>query len=113
MSQSMTGGDFNPIEQAEFDRLKALVLAKIPEAEQSISYGMPTLKFKNKLIFHVGAFSDHMSLFPGPDAIEAVADKLKDFTTAKGTIQFKVESPLPDTLVNAIIDYRLKDIASS
>lgn len=95
--------NFTPPEQAEFDRIKKLVLQVVPEAEQTISYGMPTFKHRGKVLLHVGRFRDHMSMFPGAEPIAKLADKLKSYKTAKGTVQFTLEKPLPDALLKEII----------
>lgn len=102
--------DFTEPEQAEFNRLKELVLSVISTAEQVTSYGMPTFTYKKKIIFHVGAFTSHMSIFPGPAAVAKFTEELKDYTTSKGTIQFTLNKPLPSELVKRIISFRVQQI---
>lgn len=110
MARGMIGSEFNTAEQKEFDRIKGLILGIVPDAEQVVSYGMPTFKYKKKIIMHIGAFSDHMSIFPGAAAVEVFADKLTDKVTSKGTIQFTLEHPLSDQLICDIVQYRLSAI---
>lgn len=102
MARTMTGGDFTPPQQAEFARIKAIVERNVPEAQQVVSYGMPTFKYRGKVIVHVGAFTDHMSLFPG-GIVERFADDLDGFKTSKGTIQFTLEKTLPAALIQKIV----------
>ena len=112
MARSMAGGDFAPNEQAEFERIKRIVLSEVPEAEQVVSYGMPTFKYQKKVILHVGAFTDHMSIFPGAAAGVKFASQLKDYKTSKGTIQFALDRHLPEKLIRDIVMYRKQLIES-
>lgn len=110
MARGMIGSEFSAVEQKELDRIKGLILGIVPDAEEVVSYGMPTFKYKKKLIMHIGAFSDHMSIFPGAAAVEAFADRLVDKTTSKGTIQFTIEHPLAGQLICDIAQFRLDAI---
>jgi len=97
-------------EQAEFERIKRIVLREVPEAEQVVSYGMPTFKYRKKIILHVGTFTDHMSLFPGAAAGVAFADRLTGYKTSKGTIQFTLDHTLPEDLIRDIVVFRKTSI---
>lgn len=105
MGRDMSGGEFTPPEQAEFERIKKLVLKVVPDAEQVISYGMPTFKYNGKVILHVGAFTHHMSIFPAGKT-DLFIDELKEYKTSKGTIQFTLDKPLPDALITKIATVR-------
>jgi uncharacterized protein YdhG (YjbR/CyaY superfamily) len=77
------------------------------ETIETITYGMPTFKFQGSLVC-IAAFRDHCSLFPmGAAAIEKFNRELKDFQTAKGTIRFTVEKPLPASLITKIVKMRV------
>jgi len=97
-------------QRAELERIRTITTKAVPTAEEKISYGMPTMTYKGKNLLHFAAFKDHMSLFPTSGPTEELAAKLKDFKTAKGTIQFTLEKPLPESLILEIIDLRVRDI---
>lgn len=101
MGKDMNGGDFTAPEKAEFERIKKLVMDVVPEAEQVISYGMPTFKYQGKIILHVGAFANHMSIFPAGKT-DLFINELDEYKTSKGTIQFTLEKPLPAELITKI-----------
>jgi uncharacterized protein YdhG (YjbR/CyaY superfamily) len=77
-----------------------------PEAIETISYGIPAFKLKKVLVWFA-AFSNHCSLFPTASVIEAFKDELKSFSTAKGTIQFPIDKPLPTTLIKKMVRERV------
>ncbi len=99
-------------QRAQLERIRAITKKAIPTAEEKISYGMPTMTYKGKNLLHFAAFKDHMSLFPTSGPTEELAAKLKDYKTAKGTIQFTLEKPLPENLILEIINLRVRDIDS-
>lgn len=77
------------------------VQAALPEAEEKISWSMPTYRKKRNLI-QFAAFQKHIGLYPGPEAVEAFADRLTAYKTSKGAIQFPYDKPLPLPLIAEI-----------
>ena len=73
----------------------------IPEAEECISWNMPTFK-KVKNIIHFAPAKKHLGIYAGPEAIEAYAHKLKDYNTSKGAIQFPYNKDVPYQLIAEI-----------
>ena len=73
----------------------------IPDTTEKISWSMPTYWKKHNLI-QFAAFKKHIGLYPGPEAVEAFADKLTDYKTSKGAIQLPYEKPLPLELIAEI-----------
>lgn len=101
-------GSLAGVEKREFERLQTIVLARCPEAALAMSYGMPTFKYQGKVIVHFGVFKDHLSIFPGAGPVDQLADRLTDFKTSKGTIQFTDDAPLSDELLEDIISLCVK-----
>lgn len=81
------------------------------KVSEEIKYGIPTFVLKengkSKNLFHIGAFKNHISFFPGSEAIKTFAKELKDFETSKGTIKFPSNKKLPINLIKKIIKFRL------
>jgi len=102
-----------PDQQAELSRVRDIITQVAPSADEVIGYGMPVFKYKGKYVIGFSAFKNHMSIFPGPEAIAHVAQQLTDYKTAKGTVQFTAAKPLPKKLIVAIVQYRIKAIEST
>lgn len=66
----------------------------IPEAEEKISWSMPTFWKKRNLI-QFAASKKHIGIYPGPEAVEAFRDMLEEYETSKGTIRIPYRMPLP------------------
>lgn len=94
--------------QEKLERLRRVILELIPNAEQTMGYGIPTFKL-NKNIIHFAYFKAHIGIYPGPKAIEHFKEELKNFKTAKGTIQIKHEEQMPYDLIKKIVLFNIKD----
>lgn len=92
-----------PSQKEVLQHVRELIHEIIPEVEEAIAYAMPTFRYKGKNIVHFAAFKDHMSLFPTPEPIDALKEKLKAYKTSKGTIQFSESNLIPDDLLRDLI----------
>lgn len=104
-----------PSEQREaLEALRATIRGVAPGATETISYGLPTFKHGGRPLVAYGAFTHHCSLFPmSSRLIEHLASELEPFSTAKGTIRFQPDAPLPAGLVTTIVNARIAEIESS
>jgi len=84
-------------------KLRAVIHSTVPETAETISYGIPTFKYKGRPLIWFAAFSNHCSLFPGASVVAAFHEELKDFVLSKGTIQFPVDQPLSTPLVKRLL----------
>ena len=88
-------------------QIRGLIQKAAPSANETISYGMPAFK-KNKVLVYFAGYANHVGFYPTPAAIVAFADKLCDYKTSKGAIQFATDKPLPAKLIKDIVKFRLK-----
>ncbi len=97
----------------ELQKIRNLVKSTVPEAEEVITYAMPGFKYGGKYLITYCAFTNHMSIFPGSEAIEDLQEKLKKFKFSKGTIQFTLENTIPESTLKAIVKHGVKRIDSN
>ena len=99
-------------QKAFFKKFKEIVKQVVPDAEESISYGIPTFKYKKKPLIYWGAFSTHMSIFPASDSmVLELGEALGKFRVSKGTLRFTEAKPIPESLLKEIVKHRLKIIS--
>jgi uncharacterized protein YdhG (YjbR/CyaY superfamily) len=79
-------------------QLRSIIHGAIPEAQEKISWSMPTY-WKRKNLIHFAAFKKHIGLYPGDEATSVFADKLADFEVNKGTIRLPHDRDLPEKLI--------------
>ena len=98
-------------QRAVMQRLRATIAAAAPEAEDAISYGAPAFRYHGRPLVAYAAYKAHCSFFPmSPELIERHEAELAAFVTAKGTIQFTPERPLPRDLVERMVRERMAQI---
>ncbi len=81
--------------------VRATIKAVLPDAEERISWRMPTF-WREHNIIHFAAFSRHIGLYPGAAAMEHFRERLAEYKTSKGAVQFPLEKPLPLSLIAEI-----------
>ena len=96
----------------ELNHIRNYIQTLVPDAEETISYAIPTFKYKGKNLIHFAGFKDHMSIFPTSQPVAALQEQLKDFTVLKGTIQFTMDHRLPDESIKQLVEIRLQEIDS-
>ena len=99
---------FPPEVRKKLEELRRIVREEAPGAEEGISYGMPTYRSKGNLV-HFAAYGDHIGLYPAPSAIEAFAERLRPFSTSKGTVRFPLDRPIPYELVREMVRFRVHE----
>lgn len=79
-----------------------------PNAEEAISYQIPTFKLNGNLV-HFAAFKNHIGFYPAPSGQKAFEKELSVYKSGKGSIQFPIDKPMPLALINKIVKYRVKE----
>ncbi len=102
--------NLEPPQKVELERIRALIKKETPGAQESISYQMPAFKYKGKPLIYYGAFKDHMSIFPTSGPIAELEKDLEEFSTAKGTLKFTLDKPIPDEIIKKLVQTRIKQI---
>ena len=100
----------DPEFRAELERIRALVKELVPEAEETMSYSMPTLKYKQRALVYFTASKKHLSFYPSSWAIEELDDRLDGFKKTAHAIQFTPAAPLPDNLIRDLLLVHLREI---
>ena len=94
--------------QATLRELRKTILGIVPEAEQGISYGIPAFRLRGKVIAGFAAFKNHLSYFPHSGSVlPELRDDIVPYVTSKGTLQFPIDTPLPEPLVARLIAVRI------
>ncbi|HWT66155.1 MAG TPA: DUF1801 domain-containing protein [Terracidiphilus sp.] len=96
--------------RATLGKIRTSIRAAAPEdAAECISYGMPAFRYKGALVGYA-AFKNHCSFFPmQASLIDQMKDELAAYRTAKGTLQFALDKPLPAALVKKMVKARVAE----
>jgi uncharacterized protein YdhG (YjbR/CyaY superfamily) len=88
--------------------LRKVIKEAAPEATEKISYQMPTFAMHGNLV-HFAAYKKHIGFYPAASGVAAFTDKLVEYKTSKGAIQFPIDKPLPYELIKEIVRYRVDE----
>ena len=92
--------------QPRLEELRAILRAALPEAEERISWSMPTY-WRGRNIIHFAASQKHLGIYPGGEATAAFAGELEGFSVSKGTIRIPWDAALPADLISRIAHWCL------
>lgn len=93
--------------RGKLKELRATIRKTAPDAEERISYGMPYYDYKGRLAYFA-AFKKHIGLYVPTPVIEEHKSDLEDYETAKATVRFPIDKPLPVALIKKLVKARVK-----
>ena len=94
--------------QKKLQEMRATIKETAPDAEEKISYRMPTFFLKGNLV-HFAAFKNHIGFYPVPTGIEKFKREISAYKTSKGAVQFPLDKPLPLDLICKIVKFRVAE----
>ena len=93
------------------ERIRKLAIKAVPDADETISYGMPTLKYRGKPFLGFAAHTHHIGIYPfSGRVIETLGEALGDYETTRGAIRVPLETQIPESTLRAVIMCRLEAI---
>ena len=97
--------------KTKMEQMRETIKKAAPEAEEVISYNIPAFRSNGMLVWYA-AFAHHIGLYPRVSGIEAFKKELAGYKSAKGSVQFPMDQPLPVGLIRKIVKYRVKENAA-
>ncbi len=94
--------------QQILEEIRGVIKDAAPEAEEAIKYQIPTFVLNGNLV-HFAAFQKHIGFYPTPSGIAQFKDALSAYSSAKGSVQFPLDSPIPYSLIKKIVKFRVKE----
>lgn len=98
-------------QRATLGELRDTLREVLPDAVETISYGVPAFKVEGKAVAGYAYFKNHCSYFPHSGSVlRAMTDELAGYDWDKGTLRFGVDRPLPKPLVESLVRERLRQL---
>ncbi len=94
--------------QKILSQFRATVKKAAPQAVEVISYGIPAFKL-NGLLVWFGAHTNHIGFYPRASGIEMFKKELAAYKSAKGSVRFPLDKPLPLALITKIVKFRVNE----
>ena len=90
--------------QSILDKMRLTIRTAAPEAEETISYRMPTFKLKGRVLVYFAAFKRHIGLYP--PAPREFKNEVSKYVGPKGNLRFPTDEPIPYDLITRIVGFR-------
>ena len=94
--------------QKILEELRATIKAAAPDADERISYQMPTFALEGNLV-HFAAWKNHIGFYPTSSGTQAFKKELSIYEGAKGSVKFPIDKPLPLKLISRIVKFRVAE----
>ncbi|MGH8529975.1 MAG: iron chaperone [Nevskiales bacterium] len=89
-------------------RIRSIIGKAAPNAEEAMKYQIPTFTLNGNLV-HFAAFKKHIGFYPTPTGIEKFKKELSAYDSAKGSVQFPLDKPIPFGLIEKIVKFRVAE----
>jgi uncharacterized protein YdhG (YjbR/CyaY superfamily) len=94
--------------QKKLREMRACIRKAAPGAEEGLKWGMPSFSYR-RILVTFAAHKHHIGFYPTPSAVSSFAKDLSKFATARGSIQFPLDKPLPLALIRKITAFRVRE----
>lgn len=101
-----------PAPRAALETVRRAIRAAAPDAVECISYNVPGFRLGGRLLVAFAAAKDHCAIYTGAYPVRVLAAELAAYDTAKGTVRFPAERPLPAALVRKLVRARVAEYAA-
>jgi uncharacterized protein YdhG (YjbR/CyaY superfamily) len=99
---------FSPDVQSILEKVRSTIREAAPEAEEKISYQIPTFALMGNLI-HFAAFKKHIGLYPPVEGDEKLKAETSRYKNERGNLRFPLDEPMPYALISRIVKFRVKE----
>jgi len=103
---------FSPDVQAILEKMRLTIRNAAPDAQETISYKMPTFTL-NGVLVHFAAFKKHVGLFPPVRGDARLEKAVSIYAGERGNLRFPLDQPIPYVLIERIVKLRVKQNLSA
>ena len=101
------------VSRTALEGVRGVLRESVPDAVETISYGIPTVKLDGKMLLSYAAFAKHCSLFPASgDVMATLGGELAPYFVEKATLRFPPSAPIPRDLLERVIAVRVAEVRS-
>jgi uncharacterized protein YdhG (YjbR/CyaY superfamily) len=94
------------------EQIRSTIRAAAPDAQETISYQMPTFTLNGRYLIYFAAYKKHIGLYPAPIGDPAFDADLSAYQAGKGTLRFPLNKPIPFDLISKIVKFRSQEIST-
>ena len=92
------------------EQIRATIRKIVPDAEETISYGIPVFTLNGTYLIYYAAYKKHIGVYPVPGRLEQIDKEFASYkTSGKGTVQFQLSKPIPLNLITRLVKLLLNE----
>jgi uncharacterized protein YdhG (YjbR/CyaY superfamily) len=91
------------------NKIQSAIHEASPEAEEKFSYRMPAFTLDGRILVYIGAFKQHIGLYPPVTGDEKLMKAVERYAGEKGNLRFPLDEPIPYDLIKRIVKSRVKE----
>jgi uncharacterized protein YdhG (YjbR/CyaY superfamily) len=100
--------------QALLEEIRKTIREAAPEAEETISYDMPTFTLGGSYLIYFAGWKKHIALYPvSGKLLDELGEELSKYKGSKGSVHFPLNNPMPLDLITRIVKIRLQEKPAS
>ncbi|CAN5193734.1 DUF1801 domain-containing protein [soil metagenome] len=84
------------------EEIRQTIKQALPDADEVISYNIPTFKVDGRYVVYFAGYKGHVSLYPFPDDT-SLEKEIAPYRAGKGTLRFPIQDPLPVELIVRVV----------
>ena len=95
--------------QEVLQQIRATIRDAAPDAEETISYGIPTFRLNGTYLVYFAGYRKHVSVYPAPVGNAEFAAEMAVYGSGKGTAKFPLDRPIPQDVIRKIVQFRIQE----
>jgi uncharacterized protein YdhG (YjbR/CyaY superfamily) len=96
--------------QIILQEVRKTIKSAAPNANESISYGMPAYKLNRKALVYFAGYKNHIGFYATPTGHAEFTEELAKYKQGKGSVQFPINEPMPLDLITKIVKFRVSEV---
>jgi uncharacterized protein YdhG (YjbR/CyaY superfamily) len=95
--------------QAILREIRATIKKVAPDAQEGISYQIPTFKRNGIFLIYFAGFKKHVSLYPILSECLGFEAELAPYRSGRATAKFSLNQPIPFALIEKIVKFMMQE----
>lgn len=95
--------------QEILEKIRMAIRKAAPDAEETISYQIPSFTLKGHYLIYFAAYKTHIGVYPAPIENVEFKEDLSVYASGKATAKFPLDKPIPFDLITKIVKFKAKE----
>jgi uncharacterized protein YdhG (YjbR/CyaY superfamily) len=94
---------FPPAVQVILEEVRRTIHHAVPDAEEKISYQIPTVTLGGRYLVYFAGWKKHISIYPVHPLEETLETEVSPHRSGKDTLKFSLNEPIPYELIGRVV----------